>query len=149
MGWLQSTFPFKAFYQSIVLVSSRLSHPSLFSPKGKVGLMLLKSYTGFSDTDLVLYLNGNIHFQLFCGVFIHLSRPLTNHKIVSAIRTESTKLLNDRAWDILAEGRKPYLELARLHDGRNVLRELFTLPHQPEIVAGEYVMVATSPSSLL
>ena len=57
--------------------------PSLFSPEGKVALMLLKSYTGFSDADLVSHLNGNIHFQLFCGVYIHPSRPLTNHKIES------------------------------------------------------------------
>lgn len=73
--------------------------------------MLLKSYTGFSDADLVCHLNGNIHFQLFCGVFIHPSRPLTNHKIVSAIRTEIAGLLNvERAQEILAERWKPYLE---------------------------------------
>ena len=108
LGRLYSIFPFKAFCQSIGLESSRLGRPSLFSPEGKVGLMLLKSYTGFSDADLVCHLNGNIHFQLFCGVFIHPSRPLTNHKIVSAIRTEIAGLLNvERAQEILAERWKP------------------------------------------
>ena len=82
-GRLHALFPFKLFCQSTGLVSSRVGCPSLFSPEGKVALMLLKSYTGFSDADLVSHLNGNIHFQLFCGVYIHPSRPLTNHKIES------------------------------------------------------------------
>ena len=82
-GRLHALFPFKLFCQSTGLVSSRMGCPSLFSPEGKVALMLLKSYTGFSDADLVSHLNGNIHFQLFCGVYIHPSRPLTNHKIES------------------------------------------------------------------
>ncbi len=73
--------------------------------------MLLKSYTGFSDADLVSHLNGNIHFQLFCGVYIHPSRPLTNHKIVSAIRTAIAGLLNvERFQEVLAAAWKPYLE---------------------------------------
>nr|WP_229128323.1 MULTISPECIES: transposase [unclassified Butyricimonas] len=47
--------------------------------------MLLKAYTGFSDATLIEHLNGNIHFQIFCGVYIHPCRSLTNYKIVSAI----------------------------------------------------------------
>lgn len=39
-------------------------------------------------------------------------------------------------------------KLARLHDGRDVLRELFTLSHQPEIVVGKRGLVATIPVSL-
>ena len=29
--------------------------------------MVLKAYTGFSDRQLVEHLNGNIHYQIFCG----------------------------------------------------------------------------------
>ena len=111
LGRLHALFPFKSFCQSTGLVSSRVGRPSLFSPEGKVALMLLKSYTGFSDADLVSHLNGNIHFQLFCGVYIHPSRPLTNHKIVSAIRTDIAGLLNvERVQEVLAVAWKPYLE---------------------------------------
>ena len=48
--------------------------------------MVLKSYTNFSDAQLIEHLNGNIHYQLFCGVQIDPLHPLTNPKIVSAIR---------------------------------------------------------------
>ncbi|MFR4461397.1 MAG: transposase [Bacteroides xylanisolvens] len=32
--------------------------------------MLLKAYTGFSDRQLVEHLDGNVHYQLFCGIMI-------------------------------------------------------------------------------
>lgn len=50
--------------------------------------MVLKSYTNFSDSQLIEHLNGNIHYQLFCGVQIDPLHPLPNPKIVSAIRQE-------------------------------------------------------------
>ena len=111
LGRLHSLFPFTSFCRSIGLGSKRSGRPSYFSPEGKVALMLLKAYTGFSDSDLVAHLNGNIHFQLFCGVYIHPSCPLTNYKIVSATRTEIAALLNvESAQQALAEHWKPYLE---------------------------------------
>ena len=45
---------------------------------------VLKSYTNFSDAQLIEHLNGNIHYQLVCGVQIDPLHPLTNPKIVSA-----------------------------------------------------------------
>ena len=50
--------------------------------------MVLKSYTGFSDKRLIEHLNGNIHYQIFCGILIDPFFPITNYKIVSAIRNE-------------------------------------------------------------
>ncbi len=50
--------------------------------------MVLKSYTNFSDSQLIEHLNGNIHYQLFCDVQINPLHPLTNPKIVSAICQE-------------------------------------------------------------
>ena len=73
--------------------------------------MVLKSYTNFSDSQLIEYLNGNIHYQLFCGVQIDPLHSLTNSKIVSAIRQELAEHLDIESLQlILAEDWKPYLE---------------------------------------
>ena len=42
------------------LKSSALGRKSYFSPEGKIALMVLKSYTNFSDAQLIEHLNGNI-----------------------------------------------------------------------------------------
>ena len=99
--------------------------------------MFLKVCTGFSDAVLVEHLNGNLHYQFFCGVYIHPSHPLTSYKIVSAIRSELVGLPDV---DSVQQGRLLETvpgESARLHDGYHVSRELFTLPNQLEIVTGE------------
>ncbi|MCG4737190.1 transposase, partial [Bacteroides intestinalis] len=73
--------------------------------------MVLKSYTNFSDSQLIEPLNGNIHYQLFCGVQIDPLHPLTNPKIVSAIRQELADRLDiEFLQAILADHWKPYLE---------------------------------------
>ncbi len=73
--------------------------------------MVLKSYTNFSDAQLIEHLNGNIHYQLFCGVQIDPLHPLTNPKIVSAIRQELADRLDVESLQlILAEHWTPYLE---------------------------------------
>ena len=111
LGKLYQAFPFSAFCTSIGLRDNRFGRKSYFSPEGKVALMLLKSYTNFSDFELIEHLNGNIHYQLFCGVSIHPQHPLTNHKIVSDIRVEIADLLDiDSAQQVLASHWKPYLE---------------------------------------
>lgn len=48
----------------------------------------------FSDQQLVEYLNGNIHYQMFCGIMINPSFPITNYKIVSATRNEIASRLD-------------------------------------------------------
>ena len=73
--------------------------------------MVLKSYTNFSDSQQIEPLNGNIHYQLFCGVQIDPLHPLTNPKIVSAIRQELADRLDiEFLQAILADHWKPYLE---------------------------------------
>ena len=73
--------------------------------------MVLKTYTGFSDRLLMEHLNGNIHYQLFCGIMIPPSCPVTTYKIISAIRNEiSSRLDIDSLQNILASYWKPYLE---------------------------------------
>jgi transposase len=89
LGRLHALFPFSELARQMHLKSSALGRKSYFSPEGKIALMVLKSYTNFSDAQLIEHLNGNIHYQLFCGVQIDPLHPLTNPKIVSAIRRTS------------------------------------------------------------
>lgn len=114
LGRLHALFPFSELAQQMRLKESPLGRKSYFSPAGKIALMVLKSYTNFSDSQLIEHLNGNIHYQLFCGVQIDPLHPLTNTKIVSAIRQELAGLLDIESLQlILADHWKPYL--ANLH----------------------------------
>jgi hypothetical protein len=110
LGEIHRLLPFEALSRSLGLTDSRLGRDAYFSCEGKVGLMFLKSYTGLSDAKLIAGLNANIHFQLFCGVRIDPLFPLTNYKIVSAIRCEiADKLSIDSVQQVLASHWKPYL----------------------------------------
>ena len=111
LGRLHSVFPFERMAKAIGLCEQRLGRKNIFSPSAKIALMVLKSYTGFSDRYLVEHLNGNIHYQMFCGVMIDPVFPITNYKIVSAIRNEIAPLLEiDSLQEILATHWKPYLK---------------------------------------
>ena len=111
LGRLHALFPFSELAREMHLKSSALGRKSYFSPEGKIALMVLKSYTNFSDSQLIEPLNGNIHYQLFCGVQIDPLHPLTNPKIVSAIRQELADRLDiEFLQAILADHWKPYLE---------------------------------------
>lgn len=110
LGKLHSVFPFEEMAQAIGLSEQRLGRKNIFTPSAKIALMVLKSYTGFSDRHLVEHLNGNIHYQIFCGIMINPSFPITNYKIVSAIRNEIASRLDiDSLQKILASHWKPYL----------------------------------------
>ena len=111
LGSLHSVFPFESIAKEIGLSQSRLGRRNSFSPSSKIALMVLKAYTGFSDRLLVEHLNGNIHYQLFCGIMIDPSCPITNYKIISAVRNEIASRLDiDSLQKILASHWKPYLE---------------------------------------
>ena len=111
LGRLHSVFPFDRIAKSVGLSERRLGRRNIFTPSAKIALIVLKSYTGFSDRQLVEHLNGNIHYQLFCGIMIDPSFPITNYKIVSAIRNEIASVLDiDALQEVLASHWKPYLE---------------------------------------
>ncbi len=110
-GRLHSVFPFERMAKVAGLSSQRLGRRNIFSPSAKIALMVLKSYTGFSDRQLVEHLNGNIHYQLFCGIMTDPSFSITNYKIISAIRNEMASRLDiDSLQEVLASHWKPYLE---------------------------------------
>ena len=111
LGRLHSVFPFGRMAKAAGLSEQRLGRRNIFSPAAKIALMVLKAYTGFSDRQLVEHLNGNIHYQMFCGIMIDPSFPITNYKIVSAIRNEMASRLDiEFLQEVLATHWKPYLE---------------------------------------
>ena len=82
-----------------------------FSPGGKVALMFLKNYTQLSAPKLLEQLNGNIHYQIFCDIYINPLRPLTNYKLIDDIASElADKLKIQQQQGILAEAWKPYMK---------------------------------------
>ena len=111
LGRLHSVFPFDRMAKAAGLSEQRLGRRNIFSPSAKIALMVLKAYTGFSDRQLVEHLNGNIHYQMFCGIMIDPSFPITNYKIISAIRNEMASRLDiESLQEVLASHWKPYLE---------------------------------------
>ena len=111
LGRLHSVFPFEHIAKTVGLSDQHLGRRNIFSPCAKIALMVLKAYTGFSDRQLVEHLNGNIHYQMFCWIMINPSFPITNYKIVSAIRNEIASRLDvDSLQEVLASHWKPYLD---------------------------------------
>ena len=111
LGLLYQAIPFAQLVRSLNLQERVKGRHSYFPASGKLALMFLKSYTGFSDSQLIENLNSNIHFQLFCGVRINPLEPLTNFKIVSAIRCEIACILNiDELQEVLSDYWKPYMK---------------------------------------
>ena len=45
-------------------------------------------YTKLSAPMLMEQLNGNIHYQIFCGIRIHPAKPLTDYKIIDKVMSE-------------------------------------------------------------
>ena len=83
-----------------------------FSPNGKVALVFLKMYTQLSAPKLLDQLNGNIHYQMFCGVSIDPESPLTNYKLIDDIIGEVADGLKiQQLQDILAKEWKPYMKV--------------------------------------
>ena len=111
LGRLHSVFPFDSISKEVGLSQHRLGRRNCFTPSAKIALMVLKAYTGFSDRQLVEHLNGKIHYQMFCGIMIDPSFPVTNYKIISAIRNEIAPRLDIVSLQkILASHWKPCLE---------------------------------------
>ena len=81
----------------------------IFSPKGRIALMILKHYAGCSDRKLIEQLNGNLDYQFFYDITLGYKR-LTNFKIVSQIRCElASKLRIDATGKLFYNQWKPYI----------------------------------------
>lgn len=97
---------------NVVGLKNRVKGPSSdFSPKGKLALMFLKSYTGLSDRKLVDQINSNLNYQIFCDLWLGLDTKINCFKIVSQIRCEIAELLDiQEAQMCLAEYWRPYMD---------------------------------------
>lgn len=110
LGGIYESVPWRELCKGFKLKESRKGPQRIFSPQGMLALMFLKSYTDCSDRKLIEYLNGNINFQMFCGIFLGGKR-ITNFKIVSEIRSQLSARLNiEEVQKILAYHWKPYLK---------------------------------------
>ena len=111
LGSLHSAFPFESIAKETGLSQPCLGRRNCFSPSAKIALMELKAYTGFSDRLQVELLNGNIHYQLFCGIMIGSPCYIANYKIINFIRNGFALRFDiDSLQKILASHWKPYLE---------------------------------------
>jgi hypothetical protein len=110
LGEIYQAIPWIELAKSLKIREKRKGPDRIFSPQGMLALMFLKSYVDCSDRKLISYLNGNIDFQMFCGIFLGPER-LSNFKIVSDIRCDLSRCLDiKRLQEVLAIHWKPYLK---------------------------------------
>jgi hypothetical protein len=109
LGRIYHSIPWAELAKALKVKEYRKGPLKLFSPQGMLALMFLKSYVGCSDKKLIEYLNGNIDFQMFCGIFLGPER-IYNYKIISKVRCYlSSKLDIKGLQKVLAKHWKPYM----------------------------------------
>lgn len=109
LGHIYQAIPWHGLAKKLKIREHRKGPDKMFSPQGMLALMFLKSYVGCSDRKLISHLNGNIDFQMFCGIFLGPDR-ISNYKIVSEIRCQLASHLDIKTLqEVLAERWKPYL----------------------------------------
>jgi hypothetical protein len=110
LGEIHQAIPWNELVRSLKIRKNKKGPDRIFSPQGMLALMFLKSYVDCSDRKLISYLNGNIDFQMFCGIFLGPER-LSNFKVVSDIRCDLSRCLDiKRLQEVLAIHWKPYLK---------------------------------------
>ncbi|MFC2138844.1 transposase [Bacteroidota bacterium] len=110
LGGIHQSIPWNKLVTALKIKENKKGPSRIFSPPGMLALMFLKSYVSCSDKKLIEHLNGNIDFQLFCGIFLGPER-ITNYKIVSDIRCYISSALDIKEHQkILAEHWKPYMK---------------------------------------
>jgi hypothetical protein len=110
LGLIYQGIPWQKLILSFGLKDKHHGPDSLFSPQGKLALMFLKSYTNFSDRKLIESVNGNLHYQMFCGIMLRAGESLKDFKIVSRIRTElGARFDLEECQQVFAQAWKPYM----------------------------------------
>jgi hypothetical protein len=109
LGSIYQAIPWSELIKKLKIKENNKGPDLIFSPQGMVALMFLKSYVECSDEMLINHLNGNIHFQIFCGILLGPER-IKNFKIVSDIRCRLARKLDVRELQgVLAGYWKPYM----------------------------------------
>lgn len=115
LGRMRKLLPLHQMAETFGLVNKSLQpkrgRKSYFTPEGKVALMFLKVYTQLSAPKLMEQLNGNVHYQIFCDIYINPERPLTNYKLIDDVVSElAGNLKIQELQNKLAEAWKPYMK---------------------------------------
>lgn len=92
-GLCVCSFHFHLWFKKWDLEILPLGRRSCFPACEKIALRVLELYTDFLDRRLIEHLNGNIHFQPFCGILGGSSRPFTNSKIICTICQDIDSLI--------------------------------------------------------
>lgn len=109
IGGIYQAIPWNDIVRKLKIKENKKGPDLIFGPQGMVALMFLKSYVECSDEMLINHLNGNIHFQIFCGILLGAER-IKNFKIVSDIRCRLARNLDVKeVQDVLAGYWKPYM----------------------------------------
>jgi hypothetical protein len=109
LGGIYQSIPWNDIVRKLKIKENKKGPDLIFSPQGMVALMFLKSYVECSDEMLINHLNGNIHFQIFCGILLGPDR-IRNFKIVSDIRCRLARNLDIKeVQGVLAGYWKPYM----------------------------------------
>lgn len=110
LGGIYQAIPWEELAKALKIKENKKGPGRIFSPQGMLALMFLKHYVDCSDEKLISYLNGNIDFQMFCGIFLGPER-IKNYKIVSDIRCYLAKKMDVKVLQkTLANYWKPYLK---------------------------------------
>ncbi len=75
LGAIYSAIPWQELVNQFRLRDQQKGLQTIFSPRGKIALLLLKHYACCSNKKLIEQLNANIHYQLFCDIIIPPSVP--------------------------------------------------------------------------
>lgn len=115
LGRMRKLLPLHQMAETFGLVNKSLrpkrGRKSYFTPEGKVALMFLKMHTQLSAPKLMEQLNGNVHYQIFCDIYINPERPLTNYKLIDDVVSElAGNLKIQELQNKLAEAWKPYMK---------------------------------------
>ena len=110
LGRIYQSIPWTELVKVLKIKERRKGRKAMFSPQGKLALMFLKAYTGLSDRKLHEQLNGNLQYQMFCGIFLGPEK-LADFKVISRIRTQMAKHLDiPEVQQVLAQAWKLYME---------------------------------------
>ena len=139
LGRIKKKLPLGEMAENLGLKSSmrpKRGRRSYFTPEGKVALMFLKMYTGLSCPKLMEQLNGNIHYQIFCGVIIDPVKPLTNYKLLDDVFSELARGLKiQQQQEILASAWKPYMnDLDTMYTDATCYESEMRYPTDPKLL---------------
>ena len=146
LGRIKSLLPLREMAVSFGLIECKTNalrrtkrgRKPFFTPEGKVALAFLKMYTGLSAPKLLESLNGNIHYQIFCGIRISPENQLTNYKLIDGILLElSKKLKVQDLQKVLADAWKPYMKnLGTVYTDASCYESLMRFPTDVKLLWG-------------